>query len=74
MIGIGDTVSSRAAVVPITTFRESFVDMGKLLVRLVLGDPLKITPDADNVYHLHAELIERESVYDIKTKTIGGNS
>ena len=63
--GIGDTVSSRAAAVPITTFREFFPEIGKLLVRLVLGDKLDISPDEYNVYHTHAELVERESVFNL---------
>jgi len=68
VIGIGDTESAKAAVVPITTFREIFPDTGKLLVRLAFGEKPDFPPDEFNVYHTHAELIERDSVYDIKQR------
>ena len=63
VIGIGDTESARLAVTPLTTFRESLQDTGKLLVRMVLGDKPDFPPDEFNVYRTHAELIERESVF-----------
>ena len=63
VIGIGDTESSRLAVVPVTTFRESLQDTGRLLVRMVLGDNPDFPPDECNVYRTHAKLIERESVF-----------
>ena len=62
LVGIGDTESSRLAMLPITVFRESLEDRGKLLVRLVLGEKPDFPPDEFNVYRTHAELIERESV------------
>ena len=66
IVGIGDTESSVSTAVPLTTFRENFIETGKLLVRLILGDKLEISPDEFNVYHTHAELVERKSVFDIK--------
>ena len=63
VIGIGDTESAKAAVVPITTFREIFPDTGKLLVRLAFGEKPDFPPDEFNVYRTHAKLIERESVF-----------
>lgn len=66
VIGIGDTESAKAAVVPITTFREIFPETGKLLVQLVFGEKPDFPTDEFNVYHTHAELIERDSVYDIR--------
>ena len=67
IIGIGDTESSRLAMLPITTFRESLRDTGKLLVRMVLGDKPDFPPDEFYVYRTHAEMIERESVCAIDT-------
>ncbi|MBE6373567.1 MAG: LacI family transcriptional regulator [Lentisphaerae bacterium] len=66
IVGIGDTESSLAATVPLTTFRENFTETGKLLVRLILGEKPDIAPDEFNVYHTHAELVERKSVFNIK--------
>lgn len=66
IVGIGDTESSLAATVPLTTFRENFTETGKLLVRLILGEKPEIVPDEFNVYHTHAELVERKSVFNIK--------
>ena len=66
IVGIGDTESSVSTAVPLTTFRENFIETGKLLVRLILGDKLEIAPDEFNVYHTHAELVERKSVFNIK--------
>ena len=68
VIGIGDTDGSRLAIVPITTFRETLSESGKLLVRLVLGEKPDIQPDEFNVYRTHAEMIERESVFNIKNQ------
>ena len=65
VVGIGDTDASRLAIVPITTFRETLSETGKLLVRLVLGEKTENSPDKFNVYLTHAELIERESVFNI---------
>ena len=70
VIGIGDTESASTAVVPITTFQEILPETGKLLVRLVFGEKPDFPPDEFNVYHTHAELIERDSVYDIKSNYV----
>lgn len=67
IIGIGDTESASAAMLPLTTFRETLSETGKLLVRLVLGEKPDFQPDEFNVYRTHAEIIERESVYTIDT-------
>ena len=67
VIGIGNMSCSLFAMVPITTFKEAFTETGKLLIRLVLGEKVAIRPDEHNVYHTHAEMIERESVYTIDT-------
>jgi LacI family transcriptional regulator len=74
VIGIGDMESSRLAMLPITTFRESLQNTGKLLVRLVLGEKPDFPPDEFNVYRTHAEMIERKSVFNrnnLKIKTKG---
>ena len=68
IVGIGDSEGSSCAAVPITTFKEYFPETGKILVRLLLGDKPETPPDKFNIYHTHAELVERESVYDIKPK------
>lgn len=65
VVGIGDTDASRLAIVPVTTFRETLSETGKLMVRLVLGEKPEISPDEFNVYRTHAEMIERESVFNI---------
>ena len=62
VIGIGDTESSSAAV-RITTFQEIFPETGKLLVQLICAEKPDFPPDEYNVYHTHAELVERDSVY-----------
>ena len=67
VIGIGNMSCSLFAMVPITTFKEAFTETGKLLIRLVLGEKVAIRPDEHNVYHTHAEMIERKSVYTIDT-------
>ena len=69
VIGIGDTESANAAVVPITTFREIFPDTGKLLVQLAFGEKPDFPPDEFNVYHTHAELIERKSVFTLSKQS-----
>ncbi|MBE6373189.1 MAG: LacI family transcriptional regulator [Lentisphaerae bacterium] len=66
VIGIGNTECSQFAVFPLTTLEETFPETGKMLVRLLMKDPIEIQPDEFNVYRTHAELIERDSVYDIK--------
>ena len=66
IVGIGDTESSVSTAVPLTTFRENFTETGKMLVRLILGEKPEIAPDEFNVYHTHAELVERKSVFNIK--------
>jgi DNA-binding LacI/PurR family transcriptional regulator len=68
VIGIGDTDISNQLPYPLTTFRESLQETGKLLVRLLMKESVGIQPDEFNVYHTHAELIERDSVYDIKCR------
>ena len=74
VIGIGDMESARLAMLPITTFRESLQDTGKLLVRTILGEKPDFPPDEFNVYRTHAEMIERKSVFNrnnLKIKTKG---
>ena len=70
VIGIGDMECAAFAAVPITTFRESLAEAGKLLVHLVLGEKPDYPPDEYNVYRTHAELIERESVCDLANRKI----
>lgn len=70
IIGIGDAESSRLAMLPITTFRESLQDTGKLLIRMILGDKPDFPPDEFNVYRTHAEMIERNSVCDRANRKI----
>jgi len=70
VVGVGDTDGSRLAIVPVTTFRETHFEAGKLLVRLVLREKPEISPDEFNVYHTHAEIIERESVFNINNQHI----
>lgn len=65
--GIGDTDISNQLPYPLTTFRESLQETGKLLVRLLMKKPVELQPDEFNVYRTHAQLIERESVYTIDT-------
>ncbi|MBQ9337328.1 MAG: LacI family DNA-binding transcriptional regulator [Lentisphaeria bacterium] len=67
VIGIGDTMVSSQLPYPLTTMRESLLETGKLLVRLLMKEPVGIRPDEFNVYHTHAELVERESVFNIKS-------
>ena len=68
VIGIGDTETARQLAYPLTTMRESLEETGKLLVKLVLGEKPDIRPDEYNVYRTHAELIERESVFNINNQ------
>ena len=68
VIGIGDTDAARQLAYPLTTMRESLEETGKLLVRLVLGEKPDIRPDEYNAYRTHAELIERESVFNINNQ------
>ena len=53
------------ALVPVTSFREALPETGKLLVQLLFGEKPDIRPDEFDVYHTHAEIIERESVYTL---------
>lgn len=62
VIGIGDTEVARAVNVPLTTFRECYLESGRMLVRLVLGDKIETAPDEFNVYRTYADLIEGRSV------------
>ena len=66
VIGIGDTETASQLPFPLTTMRESLPETGKLLVRLLMKDPVAIRPDKFHVYHTHAVLVERESVYKLK--------
>ena len=65
IVGIGDTEGARAAMVPLTTFQENYFEAGKMLVQIALGDKPGVAPDGFNVYRTHAELVERESVFNI---------
>lgn len=67
IIGMGDTEVARSAIVPLTSIREFFPENGKMLVRLLLGEKPETPPDGFMVYHTHAELVERESVYDLSS-------
>lgn len=66
IIGIGDTEAACAAMVPITTFREDYRGIGRLLVRLLLGGKVDLRPDEFNVYRTGVQVIERQSVAFIK--------
>ena len=68
VIGIGDTDAARQLAYPLTTMREPLQETGKLLVRLVLGEKPDFQPDEYNAYRTHAELIERESVFNINNQ------
>ncbi len=61
IIGIGDTEASCAAMVPVTTFREDYRGIGRLLVRLLLGRKVDLRPDEFNVYRTGAQMVERQS-------------
>ena len=65
VIGAGDMDCAPLALVPVTSFREALPETGKLLVQLLFGEKPDIRPDGFNVYHTHAEIIERESVCKI---------
>ena len=66
VVGIGDSDIARQLPFPLTTMRESLPETGQLLVRLLMKENIGPAPDEFNVYHTHAVLIERESVYNIK--------
>jgi len=66
VVGIGDFDIARQLPFPLTTMSESLQETGQLLVRLLMKTPLGIEPDEFNVYHTHAVLVERQSVYNIK--------
>ena len=68
VIGIGDTDIAWQLPYPLTTMRESLQETGKLLVRLLMKDPIDIRPDEFNVYHTHSVLVERESVFNINNQ------
>lgn len=65
VVGIGDFDIASQLSFPLTTMRESLQTTGQLLVRLLMKEPLAMEPDAFNVFHTHAVLVERESVFDI---------
>ena len=66
VVGIGDTDIARQQPFPLTTMSESLVETGHLLVRLLMNGTLPLEHDEYNVYHTHAEIIERESVCQLK--------
>ena len=68
VIGIGDSPIAGLLPYPLTTMRESLQETGQLLVRLAMKEPPAVPPDEYNVYHTHAALVERESVYNRKTR------
>jgi LacI family transcriptional regulator len=72
VFGIGDSDISNILPFPLTTMRESLLETGHLLVRLVMKDTVDIRPDEFNVYQTHAVLTEGESVHSIKNIKIGG--
>ena len=65
VVGIGDSDIACQLPFPLTTMRESLQTTGQLLVRLLMKEPLGMEPDTFNVFHTHAVLVERESVFDI---------
>jgi len=66
VVGFGDADIAAQLPFPLTTMRESLPETGQLLVRLLMKEPIGIEPDEFNVYHTHAVLVERRSVYNIK--------
>lgn len=64
VMGIGDTEIGKYTFRKLTTMNESQLESGKMLVKLLLGQTIGI-PDEFNVYHTHAAVVERESVYNI---------
>ena len=72
VFGIGDPDISRVLPFSLTMMRESLLETGHLLVRLLMKDAVDIQPDEFNVYHTHADLTEGESVQTIKNTEIGG--
>lgn len=66
VVGIGDSDIARQLPFPLTTMRESLPETGQLLVCLLMKQPIGMEPDEYNVYHTHAVLVERQSVYNIK--------
>ena len=65
VVGIGDFDIASQVPFPLTTMRESLQKTGQLLVRLLMKEPMGMEPDAFNVFHTHAVLVERESVFNI---------
>lgn len=63
--GIGDTEGARSALVPVTTVRGAFAEIGQMLVRIVLGDKMDGVPDEFNVFHAYSNIIARKSVYNL---------
>ena len=66
VVGFGDSDIAAQLPFPLTTMRESLPETGQLLVRLLMKEPIGMEPDEFNVYHTHAVLVERQSVYKIK--------
>ena len=66
VVGFGDADIAAQLPFPLTTMRESLQETGQLLVRLLMKEPIGMEPDEFNVYHTHAVLVERQSVYKIK--------
>jgi LacI family transcriptional regulator len=66
VVGFGDSDLAAQLPFPLTTMRESLAETGQLLVRLLMKEPIGMDPDEFNVYHTHAVLVERRSVYNIK--------
>ena len=65
VVGFGDSDIAGQLPFPLTTMRESLQKTGQLLVRLLMKEPMGMEPDAFNVFHTHAVLVERESVFNI---------
>lgn len=61
VVGVGDSEAASYALVPITTFREDYRGIGRLLVRLLLGRKVDLRPDEFNVYRTGAQMVERQS-------------
>jgi len=62
VFGIGDPDISGVLPFPLTMMRESLLETGHLLVRLLMKDSVELQPDEFNVYKTHADLTEGESV------------
>lgn len=68
IIGIGNTEMGLYTPVPLSTMDEHLVDSGVLLVRLLFNEIPECAPDLFHVYHTHAQIIERDTVFQYHQK------